>query len=108
MSTSTRPTYRRLSHGRFTPFWFLAPAVLALLAIGIYPTLFALATSFRRYNITRPREGFPFVGFDNYLAVLSDETGCTSPGFPCCARSRGFRWWCRSRRPMPWWACWGG
>jgi multiple sugar transport system permease protein len=61
-------------YGRWTPFWFLAPAVFALLAIGIYPTLFALVTSFRRYNIARPREGFPFIGFDNYVNVLGDAT----------------------------------
>ncbi|MBX3596676.1 MAG: sugar ABC transporter permease [Rhizobiaceae bacterium] len=61
-------------YGRWTPFWFLAPAVLTLLLIGIYPTIFALVTSFRRYNITRPRDGFPFIGFENYLNVLSDST----------------------------------
>jgi multiple sugar transport system permease protein len=81
-STSTPAATRKarrhhLGYGRWTPFWFLAPAVLALLAIGIYPTLFALITSFRRYNITRRADmldGFPFVGFDNYLNVLSDRT----------------------------------
>ena len=41
----------RLAYGRWTPFWFLAPAVFALALIGVYPTLFALVTSFRRYNI---------------------------------------------------------
>jgi len=64
-------------YGRFTPALFLAPAVLVLLAVGIYPTLFALVTSFRRYNITRRLdmlEGFPFVGFDNYLRVLGDSS----------------------------------
>jgi multiple sugar transport system permease protein len=66
------PGYRR-----WTPFWFLAPAVLALLAIGIYPTVFAVLTSFRRYNITRRADmldGYPFVGFANYLSVLADRT----------------------------------
>lgn len=61
-------------YGRWTPFWFLAPSVATLFLIGIYPLLFALVTSFRRYNLTRPREGFPFVGFDNYAAVLTDST----------------------------------
>ncbi|HXT07764.1 MAG TPA: sugar ABC transporter permease [Roseiarcus sp.] len=64
----------RLAYGRWTPFWFLAPAVFALLAIGVYPTLFALATSFRQYNLARVRDGFPFVGFDNYVTVLTDPT----------------------------------
>jgi multiple sugar transport system permease protein len=64
----------RLAHNRFTPLWFLAPAVVTLFAIGIYPTLFALVTSLRRYNLTRARDGFPFVGLENYQAVLSDST----------------------------------
>ncbi len=64
----------RLAYGRWTPFWFLAPSVLALAAIGLYPTLFALVTSFRQYNLTRVRDGFPFIGLDNYVTVLTDPT----------------------------------
>ena len=64
----------RLAYGRWTPFWFLAPSVLALLLIGIYPTLFALVTSLRQYNLARVREGFPFVGVANYVNVLTDGT----------------------------------
>ncbi|HKW83305.1 MAG TPA: sugar ABC transporter permease, partial [Burkholderiaceae bacterium] len=62
----------RLSHGRLTPLKFLAPSVLALLAVGIWPTIFAVVTSLREYKLTRPRSGFPFVGLDNYKAVLTD------------------------------------
>ena len=57
---------------RWTPFWFLAPAVLALLAVGIFPLLFALVNSFREYNLTRTRGGHPFVGFENYVNILTD------------------------------------
>ena len=64
----------RLERGRWTPFWFLAPAVIALLAVGIWPTIIAVVTAFRRYNITRAKDGFPFVGFDNFQDVLSDQT----------------------------------
>jgi len=76
---ATPPAARRHNpgYGRFTPLWFLAPAVLALLVIGIYPTIFALITSFRSYNITRRQDmldGFPFVGFANYASALSDST----------------------------------
>lgn len=74
------PTKLNPGYGRWTPFWFLAPAVVALLVIGIYPTISALVTSFCRYNITRPRDGFPFVGFDNYINVLSDQTFWQSLG----------------------------
>ncbi len=76
-ATQTKPNR---GYGRWTPLWFLAPAVLTLFAIGIYPTLFALVTSFRRYNIARPRDGFPFVGFENYAAVLTDSTFWSSLG----------------------------
>jgi multiple sugar transport system permease protein len=61
-------------YNAWTPFWFLAPAVIALLAIGIYPTLFAFVTSFREYQLTRPRSGFPFVGLENYQTILFDST----------------------------------
>lgn len=67
-------------YGRWTPFWFLAPAIFTLLAIGLYPTIFAVVTSFRRYNITRPRDGFPFIGLDNYAKVLTDGTFWASLG----------------------------
>jgi multiple sugar transport system permease protein len=74
---SARTARHHPGHGRWTPFFFLAPAVGALLAIGVYPTAFAVITSFRRYNITRRQdivEGFPFIGFDNYLQALKDQT----------------------------------
>lgn len=72
MTSDTRTPNR--GYGRFTPFWFLAPSIFVLLAVGIYPLLFALVTSFRRYNITRPRDGFPFIGLDNYIAVFNDSS----------------------------------
>jgi len=64
----------QLAHNRYTPLWFLARAVLTLFAVGIYPTVFAVWTSLRQYNLTRARDGFPFVGLQNYLSVLSDST----------------------------------
>jgi multiple sugar transport system permease protein len=69
-------TTRKLDPGynTWTPFWFLAPAVIALLAIGIYPTVFAIVTSFREYQLTRPRSGFPFVGLENYQTIIFDST----------------------------------
>jgi multiple sugar transport system permease protein len=77
VASVTAPPRHNPGYGRFTPLWFLAPAVLALLVIGIYPTIFALITSFRSYNITRRQDmldGFPFVGFANYANALGDST----------------------------------
>lgn len=73
----TAPVRHNPGYGRWTPLWFLAPAVAALLAIGIYPTLFAVVTSFRQYNITRRDDmlaGFPFVGLQNYVNAVTDQT----------------------------------
>jgi multiple sugar transport system permease protein len=64
-------------YGAWTPLFFLAPATLSLFLIGIYPTIFALVTSLRRYNITRRADqldGYPFVGLENYLGVLRDQS----------------------------------
>ncbi|WP_343714758.1 sugar ABC transporter permease [Inquilinus sp.] len=60
---------------RWTPVWFLAPAVIALFAIGIFPTLYALWNSLHQVILPKiPREGTPFVGLGNYLSVLTDPT----------------------------------
>lgn len=75
-----KPPIPKRGYSRWTPAWFLAPAVFALLAVGIYPTIFALVTSFRQYNLARPRGGFPFVGLQNYTDVLSDSTFWASLG----------------------------
>jgi multiple sugar transport system permease protein len=55
-------------------FAFLAPAVAALALIGIFPTVFALVNSFRRYNLAKPRDPTPFIGLDNYVTVLYDPS----------------------------------
>lgn len=53
--------------------WFLAPTVLTLLVIGIFPLLFALNISLRQYQITNPGLGFAWNNFANYVTVLSDS-----------------------------------
>ncbi len=60
------------SNRRLTIFAFLGPAVLTLLAIGIVPLGFALYTSFHRYQLTNLKKT-PFIGFENYVKVLTDE-----------------------------------
>ncbi len=50
----------------------MAPSIIALLVIGLYPLLFALNVSFRTYMITRPRGLGTFIGLQNYGTVLTD------------------------------------
>ena len=56
-------------------FFFLAPAVIALLLVGIYPLLFAAWNSLHEFILPRvARYGSPFVWFQNYLSLLSDQS----------------------------------
>jgi len=51
--------------------WLLcAPAVLAMLAVTVYPMLYALWLSLFRYDLRFPDQR-QFIGLDNYLSVLS-------------------------------------
>lgn len=58
---------------RLTIFGFLGPAVAALLIIGIVPLVFAVYTSFHRYQLTNLRST-PFIGLDNFHAVMVDPS----------------------------------
>ena len=81
MSSGTQPgtpakpaVFPTMWNNKRAAFAFLAPAVAALALIGIFPTVFALVNSFRRYNLARPRDPTPFIGLDNYLTVLYDPS----------------------------------
>jgi multiple sugar transport system permease protein len=51
--------------------WLLvAPAALLIVALSVYPLLYSLALSFRRWELQRPDH--PFVGFSNYHTALGD------------------------------------
>lgn len=60
---------------RWAKYWYLAPAMVILLATITYPLLSALVTSFREWQLNESFEPEGFVGFQNYQRVLTD------PGF---------------------------
>lgn len=62
---------QRLTAQRAQPLFFVSPAVLALLLVGVYPTLSALLISFTRSDLLTPANN-GFVGLDNYAAVVAD------------------------------------
>lgn len=69
--TTTRPGRR--SQRRLGAYAFVAPAALFLLTFAVYPVLRAVWDSFHEVTVTTLLKGTaPFVGFDNYLAVLHD------------------------------------
>lgn len=58
---------------RATPYLFILPTVIILLAILVYPMINSLFYSFHSFNLLRPDQGRPFIGLDNYRALLSSQ-----------------------------------
>ena len=50
---------------------FLAPLAAVLIAVAVFPILYSFYISLYSIKLTRPQRT-PFVGLDNYAAVLSD------------------------------------
>lgn len=55
---------------RRTVLIFLAPAMVILILISLYPTLYSLYLSFREYNLAKPFIPRVFVGLNNYTELL--------------------------------------
>src|SRR3981189_1972056 len=51
---------------------FIAPTIVLLLAINIFPLLWTLYLSFTNYRANRPNATVLDVGIDNYVSVLTD------------------------------------
>jgi multiple sugar transport system permease protein len=56
------------------PYLYIAPALLFLLCLAVYPIVYNVRTSLTDLNVGTFLSGdAPFVGLDNYSKVLSDE-----------------------------------
>lgn len=66
---------RRTRRGSWTGRALLAPAILAIVIIAIYPLGYIIAASFSESSLGRPFS--EWVGFDNFAALLGD--GITLP-----------------------------
>src|ERR1700683_5770080 len=51
---------------------FIAPAVLLLRAINIFPLWWTIQLSFTNYRANRPNAPIGYVGLDNYRDILTD------------------------------------
>ena len=58
---------------RSVVFWLLAPAMLLIAATSTYPLLFALNSSFRRWQLSKSPSPGEFIGFDNYARAFDDR-----------------------------------
>jgi multiple sugar transport system permease protein len=52
---------------------FLLPALLIIIFVTIFPLIYSIWVSLRQWNISRPWYGNTFVGFKNYLEILTDK-----------------------------------
>ena len=52
---------------------FIAPTIVLLLAINIFPLIWAIRLSFTNYRANRPNAEIANVGFGNYTRILTDS-----------------------------------
>jgi len=55
---------------RITPWLFVAPCIVIILLVTIFPTIYSLGLSFTKWEISLPDH--PFIGFGNYAALFKD------------------------------------
>ncbi len=72
LPAATEPRARTFSaHQRRTGWWLVAPTLVAILALSVFPLLYSLTLSFQRRDLQHPNED-RFVGLGNYAAALLD------------------------------------
>lgn len=57
---------------RMVAWIFIAPTIVLLLAINIFPLIWAIQLSFTNYRANRPNEEIKNVGLQNYSRILND------------------------------------
>lgn len=60
---------KSISMGKILPYFFIGPALLALMALVIYPLLYGVFISFFKTNLANK---WDFAGLKNYISVFSD------------------------------------
>lgn len=51
---------------------FVAPTIVILLAINIFPLIWTIGLSFTNYRVNRPNKAVEFIGLRNYERILTD------------------------------------
>jgi multiple sugar transport system permease protein len=57
---------------RWIAWLFITPTILLLLAINIFPLIWAIQLSFTNYRANRPNAPVKYVGADNYSSILTN------------------------------------
>ncbi|WP_431298568.1 carbohydrate ABC transporter permease [Tabrizicola sp. BL-A-41-H6] len=75
LALATPPTLARKVRGlsdRTIAWIFVAPTILLLLAINIFPLIWTIRLSFTNFRANRPNEPVEWVGLRNYQRILTD------------------------------------
>jgi multiple sugar transport system permease protein len=75
LARTTPPQAARKVRGlsdRAIAWLFVAPTILLLLAINIFPLAWTIRLSFTNYRVNRPNAEVEWVGLENYRRILSD------------------------------------
>jgi len=63
-----------IGQGKFTPFFFLAPAIIVLTLVVAYPLIYEIVISFKNVTLLNLKsQRYPWIGIDNYKNILSDS-----------------------------------
>lgn len=70
---AAEPTSRTggLQRKRLTPWLFVAPCLIVILLVTIFPTIYSLGLSFTKWEVALKEK--PFIGLGNYIALFQDE-----------------------------------
>jgi multiple sugar transport system permease protein len=60
-----------LRRKRLTPWLFVAPTMIVILLVTIFPTIYSLGLSFTKWEVTLQEK--PFIGLGNYIALFQDD-----------------------------------
>ena len=64
---------------RLTPWLFVAPCLIVILLVTIFPTIYSLGLSFFKYEVALKER--PFIGLGNYIALFRDPRFVSSLRF---------------------------
>ncbi|MCY6484871.1 sugar ABC transporter permease [Clostridium aestuarii] len=74
LKKKTKAGNYNLAQTKWTPLWFLLPAILIMAIIILYPLFYEIKLSFQNVTLMNLTSGkYPTVGFDNYIQIFTDK-----------------------------------
>lgn len=72
----------RLLRSEARAAWIMmAPALIVLCVIAVYPVLRTIWLSMHEMSLKRPQSGYPFIGLANYFKIFTDSRALEDLGF---------------------------